>query len=291
MLSEATVESVNTFFVNLEKEVGLCNVVKTAVALGMTRADGTSLLQPDRHLGLLSADNLSGFTLGEVGVSPMSMAAAYATVAAAGVYCSPQAIAKIEVMSSGKQLPVKSAGCHQAIPGGVAAAANFILQQVFGGSGTANGRNTTGHYAAAKTGTADGGYYAAFAGWTPTLASYTSVFNPTNPTKGGAMVGANSCYVDLYGENCPNQMFGDNAPGATWEETFNHADLGPNVPFPGAPGSFFSLGDGFGAPTSDCNPPNNGGPNPTPSPNPSCSSGTGTKRKPPAVPPTPTPSP
>jgi hypothetical protein len=104
-------------------------------------------------------------------------------------------------------------------------------------------------------------------------------------------VGANSCYVDLYGENCPNQMFGDNAPGATWEETFNHADLGPNVPFPGAPGSFFSLGDGFGAPTSDCNPPNNGGPNPTPSPNPSCSSGTGTKRKPPAVPPTPTPSP
>jgi membrane peptidoglycan carboxypeptidase len=293
MLSEATVESVNTYFVNLEKQVGLCNVVQTAASMGLTRADGTNLLQYDPKLGRqagLSADNIASFTLGAVGVSPMGMAAAYATVAAGGMYCSPQAISKIEVMSSGKQLPVKSANCHQAIPAGVAAAANYILQQVFGGSGTADGRNTTGHYAAAKTGTADGGYYAAFAGWTPTLAAYVSVFNPIDPTTpAGAMVGAHSCYVDLYGENCPGQMFGDNAPGATWEETFNHADLGQDVPFPGAPGSFFSQGDGFGAPTSDCNPPSNGGPNPTPSPNPSCSSGT--KRKPPAVPPTPNPSP
>jgi membrane peptidoglycan carboxypeptidase len=289
MLAEATVESVNTFFVNLEKEVGLCNVVKTAVAMGMTRADGGSLLQPDKSLGLQSADNVSSFTLGAVGVSPMSMAAAYATVAAGGVYCSPQAIARIQVISTGKELPVKSAGCHQAIPAGVAAAANYILQQVFGGSGTANGRNTTGHYAAAKTGTADGGYYAAFAGWTPLLAAYVSVFNPSNPTGSGAMVGGRACYVDIYGENCPGQMFGDNAPGATWEETFTHAYLGPNVPFPGAPGSYFSQGSGFGAPTSSCNPPSNGGPVPTPTPSPSCSSSTGGGGG--KKPPTPNPSP
>jgi membrane peptidoglycan carboxypeptidase len=273
MMAEATVESVNTYFVNLEKQVGLCNVVRTAVAMGMTRADGGSLLQPDKSLGLQSADNVSSFTLGAVGVSPMSMAAAYATVAAGGVYCSPQAIAKIQVIATGKDLPVKSAGCHQAIPAGVAAAANYILQQVFGGSGTADGRNRTGHYAAAKTGTADGGFYAAFAGWTPTLAAYVSVFNPSNPTGSGAMVGGRACYVDIYGENCPGQMFGDNAPGATWEETFMHANLGADVPFPGAPGNYFSQGSGFGAPTSSCNPPSTGNsPNPTPSPSPSCSS-------------------
>jgi membrane peptidoglycan carboxypeptidase len=220
----------------------------------------------------------------------MSMAAAYATVAAGGVYCTPQAIEKIEVISSGKQLAVKSAGCHQAIPAGVAAAANYILQQVFGGSGTANGRNTTGHYAAAKTGTADGGFYAAFAGWTPTLTGYVSVFNPSNPTGSGAMVGSNACYVDVYGESCPGQMFGDNAPGATWEETFTHADLGSDVPFPGAPGSYFSQGPGFGAPTSSCNAPNTG-PNPNPTPSPAASCNTGTKRKPPITVPKPTTSP
>jgi membrane peptidoglycan carboxypeptidase len=267
MLGEATVESVNTYFANLEKQVGLCNVVKTAVAMGMTRADGTSLLQPDKPLGLQSADNISSFTLGAVGVSPMDMAAAYASVAAGGVYCSPQPIEKIEVMSSGKQLPVQSAGCHQAIPAGVAAAANYILQRVLDSPGTAAGRDTFGHYAAAKTGTANGGYYAAFAGWTPTLVGYVSVFNPIDPTTAGAMIGSRSCYRDTYGESCPGQMFGDNAPGATWEETFQHADLGANVAFPGPPGSYFSLGGGFGAPTV-CPAPTGGNNTPTPTPTP-----------------------
>jgi len=259
----------------------------------MTRADGSSLLQPDRALGLVSADNIASFTLGAVGVTPMSMAAAYATVAAGGVYCSPQAIAKIEVMSSGKQLAVQPPACHHAIPAGVSAAANYILQRVLDSPGTAAGRNTTGHYAAAKTGTADHGYYAAFAGWTPTLTAYVSVFNPSNPTGSGAMEGARACYVDIYGENCPSQMFGDNAPGATWEETFMHAILGANVPFPAPPSSYFSQGDGFGAPTSGCSPPNTGNnPSPTPSPSPSCSTGTGGGGHPkPGPPPTPQPNP
>jgi membrane peptidoglycan carboxypeptidase len=269
--------------------------------MGMTRADGTSLLKFDPSLGRLaglSADNIASFTLGAVGVSPMSMAAAYATVAAGGVYCSPEAIAKIVVTLSGKQLAVKPPACHQAIPSGVAAAANYLLQRVLESPGTAAGRNTTGHYAAAKTGTGDQGHYAAFAGWTPTLAAYVSVFNPINPTTTGAMLGANACYGSdpLYGYSdiCPGQMFGDNAPGATWEWTFQHAALGANVPFPDPPGSYFSQGDGFGPPTSSCNPPNTGGPTPTPnpSPNPSCSAGT--RHRPPVPPPpgpVPTPSP
>jgi membrane peptidoglycan carboxypeptidase len=292
-LGEATVESVNTYFVNLEKQVGLCNVVKTAVNMGLTRADGTSLLSPDSKLGRvagLSADNVSSFTLGAVGVSPMSMAAAYATVASGGVYCSPQAIEKIMVMSSGQQLPVRAASCHQAIPAGVAAAANYILQKVLLSPGTAAGRATPGHAEAAKTGTANGGYYAAFAGWTPRLAAYVSVFNPINPTTSGAMLGARACYASDplygYGNPCPGQMFGDNAPGATWEWTFLHADLGPNVPFPGPPGNFFSQGGGFGAPVSGCGPPTGATPNPTPSPSPSCPPGGGKKK-----PPTPTPTP
>ncbi len=68
----------------------------------------------------------------------------------------------------------------------VADAANYILQGVLV-SGTAAGRGI-GRPAAAKTGTANGGYYAAFAGYTPTLAGYVSVFNPLNPTTGGAML-------------------------------------------------------------------------------------------------------
>src|SRR5215472_7651790 len=252
MLNQATVDSINLYFVNLEQQVGLCNVVKTAVDMGMTRADGTSLLKYDKALGGtagLSADSVSSFTLGSVYVSPMSMAAAYASVAARGWYCSPQAIVKIEVISSGARLPVQPAKCHRDMPQGVADAANYILQGVLNVPGaTAAGRGIPGHQAAAKTGTANGGYYAAFAGYTPTLAGYVSVFNPTNPTGAGAMLGSNSCYQDLSGESCPGQMFGDNAPGATWEYTFLRAALGPDVSFVSPPGSFFSLGTGLGPP-------------------------------------------
>jgi membrane peptidoglycan carboxypeptidase len=262
-LNQATVQSVNTYFVNLESQVGLCNVVKTAVDMGMTRADGTSLMKYDRRLGGngLPAYNYSSFTLGSVGVSPMSMAAAYASVAARGWYCSPQAITKIEIVATHQQLPVHPASCHRDMSKGVADAANYILQGVINQpGGTAFGRAITGYHVAGKTGTADNGYFAAFAGYTPTLASYTSVFNPVNPIRYN-MVGSGSCFRDLTGVSCPGQMFGDFAPGATWQYTFQRAALGPDVPFVYPPISYFSAGNGLGAPkTNNPKKPGKGGP-------------------------------
>jgi membrane peptidoglycan carboxypeptidase len=282
-LNEATVQSVNTFFVNLENEVGLCNVVKTAVDMGMTRADGTSLMKYDHPLGAdgLPAYNYSSFTLGSVGVSPMSMAAAYASVAARGWYCAPQAITKIEVAATHQQLPVHPASCHRDMSKGVADAANYILQGVLDQpGGTAYGRSIPGHHVAGKTGTANGGFYAAFAGYTPTLAGYVSVFNPVSPHN-YPMMGSAACYRDLTGLNCPGQMFGDNAPAATWQYTFLRADLGTDVPFIYPPSSFFSLGNGLGAPKTNHpkkpgkggpgqggGPGHGGGPSPTPTPTP-----------------------
>jgi membrane peptidoglycan carboxypeptidase len=253
-LNEATVQSVNTYFVNLENQVGLCNVVKTAVDMGMTRADGTSLMAYDHSLGRgngLPAYDYSSFTLGSVGVSPMSMAAAYASVAARGEYCSPQAITSIEVTATHKQLPVQPAKCHRDMSEGVADAANYILQGVLDQpGGTADGRGIPGHQVAGKTGTANNGYFAAFAGYTPTLAAYVSVFNPVNPIR-FPMTGADSCYRDLTGLSCPGQMFGDNAPAATWEYSFLRAQLGRDVPFVNPPTSFFSEGDGLGPPKTN----------------------------------------
>lgn len=249
-LNLATAQSINLFFVNLEKQVGLCNVVKTAVRMGMTRPDGTSLLKYDKALGSYNgqpADDISSFTLGAVGVTPMSMAAAYASVAAGGMYCSPQAISKIEVMTTGQQLPVQNSHCYRDMPSGVAAAANYMLQNVLT-IGTAAGRGIPGLHAAAKTGTANDGYFAAFAGYTRTLAGYVSVFNPTNPIKNN-MVGLDSCYRDLSGEDCPGQMFGDNAPGATWQYTFLRAALGPNLAFPYPPQQYFANGLGLSTKT------------------------------------------
>src|ERR1700722_17806375 len=58
-LYTGTTDSINTFFAGLEQKVGLCNVVHTAMQLGLTWADGTSLLKSDTtSLGTqLSADD------------------------------------------------------------------------------------------------------------------------------------------------------------------------------------------------------------------------------------------
>ena len=279
-LYNGTTQSINIFYAQLERKVGLCSVVRTAVSLGMTRGDGTSLLREDRGSSeRYSADNYPSFTLGSVNVSPMSMAAAYATVAARGMYCKPIAVAKI-VTSTGVHLPVESAGCHRVLSTAVADAANFILQGVLTAPGaTANDRGI-GRPAAAKTGTANDGFYAAFAGYTPTLAGYVSVFNPIDPTTGGKMLGyPHSCYRNSDGGfQCPGQMYGDMAPGATWQLTFLHASLGAPVPFVGVPPSstFFSEGNGFTSPKppKPPKPPksggggNGGGGKPTPTPPP-----------------------
>jgi membrane peptidoglycan carboxypeptidase len=253
-LYSATVSSINVYFAHLEQMVGLCNVVRTAVDMGMTRADGRSLLQADPSLGGNGepADDVPSFTLGSVAVSPMSMAAAYASVAAGGWYCAPKAITKI-VIPGAKDVPMPADSCHRDMSQGVAAAANYILQGVLNNPlGTAYGHATRDDEAA-KTGTADNGYYAAFAGYTPTLASYTSVFNPTDPDQpAGQMIGVGSCYHEVADDvpDCPGQMFGDNAPRATWQETFMNAWLGPDIQFGSPPSYFFSEGSGEGGPVS-----------------------------------------
>jgi membrane peptidoglycan carboxypeptidase len=249
-LYTGTTASINVFFAHLEQKVGLCDTVKTAVNLGMTRVDGKSLLKADGP-NQPAADDLPAFTLGVVNVSPMSMAAAYAAPAANGVYCKPVVLTKI-VDDDGHSLPVPSAGCHQAIPVRVAQAVNYILQGVLNFPGaTANGLGLANYQAAAKTGTSnvesgDGTPFAAFAGYTTALAGYVSVFNPASPTK-YTMTYQSACYQQEYGgESCPSEMFGAMAPGSTWHMTFDHANLSGSQNFQPVPfgSSLWNAGNG-----------------------------------------------
>jgi membrane peptidoglycan carboxypeptidase len=253
-LYTGTTQSINVFYAQLEKRVGLCNVVKTAASMGLTRVDGTSLLSSDKTPTgtLASADNIPSFTLGSVGVSPLSMAAAYATVASRGIYCTPVAIDKV-VTATGASMAVPPADCHRVVSSAVADAVNYILQGVLTSGTAASPGGLNGREAAGKTGTSNvegsglGTPYAAFAGYTPSLVGYVSVFNPISPTVHDTMGGSASCYrLEFGGLDCPGQMFGANAPASTWHMTFDHADLGPVtyfVPVP-ADSPFNSQGNG-----------------------------------------------
>jgi membrane peptidoglycan carboxypeptidase len=270
-LYNGTTQSINVFYAHLEQKVGLCDVVKTAISLGVHRADGRSLLQGAGQPGSADyqypADDIPSFTLGSISVSPMTMAAAYATVAARGRYCKPVAIASIVTMS-GQHLPVQSADCHQVISTAVADAAIHILQGVLVSPGTAAGDEFTSRGVvppqAGKTGTANNFEFAAFGGFTPRLAGYVSMFYPAE-TK--AMEGEDSCYRDAAGSlDCPGEVFGANA-GQIWQLTFDHADLGRGiayfVPVP-ANSPFYSAGTGVSSPAPVKSPKPHGGGSPGP---------------------------
>jgi len=84
------------------------------------------------------------------------------------------------------------------------------------------------------------------------------VFNPTDPThvhydgKPGAMLNCpEATYRPYPGDGtpyCPGEMFGDNAPGSTWQYSFLRAALGPAKSFGPVPGIYFSLGNGTSPP-------------------------------------------
>jgi len=221
-LLTGTWHSVNTFFLKLEKRVGLCDTVKMATKLGIKRADGKPLKQ------------FASFTLGFNEVSPLRVAAAYAAFAARGEYCDPIAIKKI-TRTDGKSLPVPKANCDQVIDKGVADAVSHVLRGVLE-KGTGAGLEL-GRPAAGKTGTVDDFSAAWFAGYTPDLASAVWVGNPFG--------GFGHPMDDVSLPTFSGTMFGASVPGPIWQDTMRAALKGePEHGFHRPPGYFFSKGSG-----------------------------------------------
>lgn len=75
-LKTATAYSVNTFFIKLGEEIGLPTIIETASRLGVP---------PKTKVGPKDGSVI----LGSLEVSPLQMAAAYATIASGGTYCEP----------------------------------------------------------------------------------------------------------------------------------------------------------------------------------------------------------
>ena len=85
-MTTAAEKSVNTYFLQLELATGMCPVVKMAEAMGVKI--GRPIGDPPVDL-VKKFQYIPSFTLGTAEVSPMSVAEAYATVAARGKHCNP----------------------------------------------------------------------------------------------------------------------------------------------------------------------------------------------------------
>ncbi|MFI9590879.1 transglycosylase domain-containing protein [Nonomuraea sp. NPDC052265] len=199
-IETGTWKSVNIFYMMLERKVGLCNVVKTAKALGAVRADGGPLRE------------VPTFTLGVNEMDPVTVAGAFATFAARGVHCRPLAIVEI-TDRSGRRAHVPPS-CEQVMERPVADAVNYVLSGVFD-KGTMQGQSI-GRPAAGKTGTNNGYTSAWFAGYTPDLAAAVSL---------GDIRG--SYRYPLQGVQIGDQYYGAvqgaSLPGPIWVESMQHA--------------------------------------------------------------------
>ncbi len=169
-MTQATAQSVNTYFVQLEKKVGVPTVRAMAQRLGVLSPslDGDAAL-------------VGSLTLGSREVSPLDMATAYATVAAHGLRCYPKPVLSM-VNNDGKAVaytgPPK---CQQVLKPQIADTVTQLLTGVIQyGTGAANGQ--IGRPAAGKTGTTDQHYDAWFVGYTPQLVASVWVGDARNPT-------------------------------------------------------------------------------------------------------------
>jgi penicillin-binding protein 1A len=191
-LTRATLSSDNSVYAQLILDVGPEEVCKTAKLLGIVT-----------KLDCYPAEGLGGLRLG---VTPLEMSNAYATLAAGGIRHKPTAISRV-VFPDGKSENLAKSDGKRVLTDGQAYEVTRILEMnVQSGTGTAAGY---GCPAAGKTGTTDEGKDAWFVGYTPKLASAVWV---GYPDAGIAMPGAqggtyaapvwHAFMVNAHGEDC-----------------------------------------------------------------------------------------
>lgn len=196
--------SANTWFLQRERDAGICNVVNMAERAGVTSAVGAKI------------DPTITFTLGVTEVSPLVLANAYATFANHGVYCQAQAI--VSVQDRDGKVTETSPLCEQRIPRDVADATTAVLTNVVDGSiGGRTGQNMSlGRETTGKTGTSDSNSAVWFAGYTPQLSAAVWVGDP----RGGFQYPMQD--VTING-NFYAEVYGGELPGPIWRQAMNGA--------------------------------------------------------------------
>ncbi|MFV0253526.1 MAG: penicillin-binding protein [Beutenbergiaceae bacterium] len=161
----ATEQSVNTAFVNMANQLNMCDLYNLTQRLGLHVGSGV-----DSTYGLPLIPS-PGMVLGSNNIAPLTMAAAFATFAANGTFCSPIAIDKV-IDQNGNELPIPSAGCYEAIKPEVAATVTYALSRVVSTRGATGTRaNLSDRAEAGKTGTANEDTAVWFVGYVPQMST------------------------------------------------------------------------------------------------------------------------
>ncbi|KJY45888.1 penicillin-binding protein, partial [Streptomyces sp. NRRL S-444] len=203
--------------------------------LGVIPADGTKLPE------------VPAIALGTEGMSPLTMANAYATFANRGVYCTPVALESI-TDAHGKALAVPKSQCDRVMAEKTADTVNTLLLGVID-SGTGTAAGLTDRQNAGKTGTTDSRYNAWFVGYTPNMAGATWVGSGGSKQVSMENITIGGQYYD--------KVYGGGLPGPIWKQAVSGALEGreaPNFTTVTIPESGIPAGGGRPTPNPNQNP-------------------------------------
>jgi penicillin-binding protein 1A len=162
-LASATWNSINVVFAQLDLDVGSENVTHTAQQMGI-----------EAPLESVPAEAIGGL---RIGVTPLEMADAYATLANGGIHHDPTAISRVE-FPSGKVDQADGDAGERVLTEGEAYDVTQLLEGVIT-QGTGAGYTSIGCTSAAgKTGTSEGESDAWFVGYTPMFSTAVWVGHP-----------------------------------------------------------------------------------------------------------------
>ena len=147
-----TRRSLNSGFLAMAEKLNVCDINKVAERMGIKRGDGGSVSDPDYQPTGTLINGVPFNVLGDQNIAPVDIAAAYATVANKGVYCTPHAIDRI-VGPDGNDVPLPKTECREVIKPEIAAAAAYALEGVMNGGTGAGGNPDDGTPLIGKTGT------------------------------------------------------------------------------------------------------------------------------------------
>ena len=159
-LYSGTRESVNTFYMQLERDTGVCKPFQLAKAMGVQLTD------PKGKRG--QPELVPTFTLGVADVSPLEMAEAYATFAARGLHCEARPVTQI-ADAGDNVLKTYPKQCEQVMQQSTADAVSDVLRGVIEGGFA--GAQALDQPPAGKTGTTSSGKSVWFVGYTPNMAA------------------------------------------------------------------------------------------------------------------------
>lgn len=218
-LRDALAYSPNTTFVQLLERVGVSNVVDMATRLGLRSYEDEGSFDGESSIAQYFKDhNLGSFTLGPTAVNALELSNVGATIASGGRWCEPNPVLSV-TDEDGQEVAVERPECEDVLETDTAnALMNGLSQDTV--KGTAKDAAASANWTqamAAKTGTTESHFSAAFIGFNNQFSAAPYIYNDGAETSPICTGPVRQC--------SEGSLYGGDEPAVTWFDLASSVDI------------------------------------------------------------------